>query len=106
MSFQTTDSLPLADLADFRRVLGDTAAPQTVHSPAASIHLTAERLRAALTSFSNVPSPSTALLAATVPTFLRAQAIFPSELLSHSYLPQLVSEEFADRCVWASSDEA
>eukprot|EP00965_Chrysotila_dentata_P056166 1862005-Pleurochrysis_carterae.AAC.1 len=65
MSFKTSDTLPLADLADFRRALGDTAAPQTVHSPAASIHLTAERLRAALTSFSNVPySPSAALLAA------------------------------------------
>eukprot|EP00965_Chrysotila_dentata_P094294 3117408-Pleurochrysis_carterae.AAC.1 len=73
---------------------------------AAGVHLTAERLRAALTSCSNVSSPSTALLAATVPTFLRAQAIFSSELLSGSYMPQPVSEEFADRCVWASSDEA
>eukprot|EP00965_Chrysotila_dentata_P142816 4719714-Pleurochrysis_carterae.AAC.1 len=72
MSFQTADALPLADLADFRRVLGDTASSQTMRSPSAGVHLMAERLRAALTSFSNVPSPSTALLAATIPTFLRA----------------------------------
>eukprot|EP00965_Chrysotila_dentata_P214579 6188270-Pleurochrysis_carterae.AAC.1 len=64
-STATSESLPPANLADLRRVLGHTSCPEALADPTADVHLLVERLMAALTLFGGVPSPSDTLLSAT-----------------------------------------
>eukprot|EP00965_Chrysotila_dentata_P091873 3032933-Pleurochrysis_carterae.AAC.1 len=47
-SFSFLDPLPLATLADFKLLLGNTSSPAVIDAPSSECHLVAERLYAAL----------------------------------------------------------
>eukprot|EP00965_Chrysotila_dentata_P084560 2791292-Pleurochrysis_carterae.AAC.1 len=47
-SFSFPDPLPLAALADFKLLLGNTSSPAVINTPTAECHLVAERMHAAV----------------------------------------------------------
>eukprot|EP00965_Chrysotila_dentata_P025537 849274-Pleurochrysis_carterae.AAC.1 len=59
LSFSFADPLPLATLADFKLLLGNTSSPSVmIDDPSSACHLVAERMYAALKDACKVPHAS------------------------------------------------